>query len=208
MGHRQFELKRRGAVSRRRKPIILIAAEGKNKTEKNYFESFNGQDKKYKVIVKSHGDTDPHGMLKNLKGEYKRAELNKENGDLAFVVLDLDCKQSRAIDVRSLSSDRTNKKFPFICSNPCVELWFRLHFEPFSTHEYTNQSEVIDDLQKFIPNYKKSKNVYSELLDKTEFAIINAERLEQFHGTKLWPSIECNPRTDVNKIVRRILEPK
>ena len=43
MADRNFQKKKRNDVKRKRKPVMLITAEGKNKTEKQYFNSFQDQ---------------------------------------------------------------------------------------------------------------------------------------------------------------------
>ena len=43
MADRTFQKKQRNDVKRKRKPVMLITAEGKNKTEKQYFNSFQDQ---------------------------------------------------------------------------------------------------------------------------------------------------------------------
>ena len=47
---------------------MIITAEGKNETEKLYFQSFQEQYGKYNIrFVKTGMDTDPEGMLKSMK---------------------------------------------------------------------------------------------------------------------------------------------
>ena len=47
MADRNFQKKKRNDVKRKRKPVMLITAEGRNKTEKQYFTSFQDQHGKY-----------------------------------------------------------------------------------------------------------------------------------------------------------------
>ena len=47
MADRNFQNKKRNDVKRKRKPVMLITAEGRNKTEKQYFGSFQDQHGKY-----------------------------------------------------------------------------------------------------------------------------------------------------------------
>lgn len=64
MADRSFQKKKRNDVKRKRKPVMLIAAEGRNKTEKLYFNSFHDQHGKYSIRFASGLETDPVGMLK------------------------------------------------------------------------------------------------------------------------------------------------
>ena len=50
MADRNFQKKKRNDVKRKRKPVMLITAEGRNKTEKQYFNSFQDQHGKYSLI--------------------------------------------------------------------------------------------------------------------------------------------------------------
>ena len=49
MADRSFQKKKRNVASRQRKPVMLITAEGNNKTEQLYFTSFQSQYGKYSV---------------------------------------------------------------------------------------------------------------------------------------------------------------
>ena len=201
---RAFKRKERGVERRKRKSIILIVAEGKNnKSEKNYFESFNLPNSAYRVIVMTPGDTDPEGMFSALCKRCRDDEISPESGDLPFVVLDLDCNEEKASTIRRLSD--SNNQVGFIVSNPCFELWYLNHYA-YSTREYSSSSAVIAALKEYVPNYEKHNNMYPQLLDKLPTAIKHEQQLENFHAEKLWPSNICNPRTDVGKLVLRMLE--
>ena len=63
---RKFEDKIRGREQRKRKPVVLLVAEGHNKTEKLYLEHFSYSGSKYTVKVLSRGETSPKGMLLSL----------------------------------------------------------------------------------------------------------------------------------------------
>lgn len=54
--------RRRKIGSRKRKSIILIAAEGKNETEKNYFKHFRND--KFVIEFTKGNDTDPENMYR------------------------------------------------------------------------------------------------------------------------------------------------
>lgn len=72
------------------KKIILISYEGDNKTEKYYFENFNGREKSY-VIKSVHGnEADPVNLVKNTIKEVETMNLKLKEGDRAFCVFDTD----------------------------------------------------------------------------------------------------------------------
>ena len=58
---RYFRDKSRGKPQRKRKPVVLLIAEGQNKTEKLYFWHFSTPESKYAVKVVSRGETGPQG---------------------------------------------------------------------------------------------------------------------------------------------------
>jgi hypothetical protein len=64
---RNFQKKKRNDVKRKRKPVMLITAEGRNKTEKQYFSSFQDQHGKYSIRFAAEFETDPVGMLKAME---------------------------------------------------------------------------------------------------------------------------------------------
>ena len=160
---RRFQDKQRGKVRRKRKPVVLLVAEGQNKTEKNYFQHFSTPESKYAVKVVSRGETSPQGMLDALKRECVEEDLS-DTEDMAGVILDLDCSQERAKQLRDLLSQEEYKHYKAVASNPCFEVWFVAHFHELRG-TYSGSSQVLEDLKHQIP------------------------------------SVECNPRTDVARLV-------
>ena len=201
---RQFSSKKRNSKTRKPKPLIVIIAEGKNVTETNYFKSFQNQYASYNIKLLSVGhETDPKNMLERIENYWQKQELNTENGDMAFVVLDLDCDEKKANLIKRLASKNVNSRF--IVSNPCFEVWFLLHYK-YSTHSYLNGSELIGELKEFIPDYDKTMDVSELLYNNIDAAISNAYKLKNHYdslGNK-WPSNDCNPRTDVPIIIEYI----
>ncbi|MFR8498956.1 hypothetical protein [Acidaminococcus intestini] len=64
-----FMQKSRGKRLRKRKKIIFIGAEGKNKTETKYFNSFNRLQDTYIVKFARNNRTDPKGMVTSIHKE-------------------------------------------------------------------------------------------------------------------------------------------
>ena len=63
-------------------------------------------------------------------------------------------------------------------------------------------------LQKYIPAYTKTADVYELINDRTKTAIENAKRMEQHHlhdGCMLPFGVDVNPFTDVYKLLERLL---
>lgn len=110
--------------------------------------------------------------------------------------------------------DRIKNKYSdnddvLICeSMPAIELWFLLHFV-YTTKEFTNCAQVVNDLKNYLPEYEKKKTYlektdwFNELIRNggNEDAINNARRLlkelekgntgEHFPYTKLPKAIKA-----------------
>lgn len=204
MTDRKFQKKKRNTETRRRKPVMLITAEGKNKTEQLYFTSFQSQHGKYSVkFIKTGKDTDPAGMYKSLDAYWRNNDLSEKNGDKAYIVLDLDCDDRKAKLIEEMSRKTNNIKF--IVSNPCIEVWFLMHFG-YSTHPFIDSKEPKRELRKHIEGYDESMEIAEILKPLLPEAIINVERLKNHHkemGVR-WISAECNPMTDVPEIIREL----
>ena len=201
MADRKFQKKQRNSVKRVRKPVMLITAEGKNKTEQLYFSSFQSQHGKYSVkFIKTGNETDPEGMFKALDAYWKRNDLSEKYGDKAYIVLDLDCYEKKAKLIEKL--ERKSKNIRFIVSNPCIEVWFLMHFG-YSTHQYMDSKEPKRELRKHIEGYEENMDVAAILKPLLPTAIANVDRLRKYHkenDTK-WLSAECNPMTEVDEII-------
>lgn len=196
---------KRGSKHRTEKNIILIGAEGKNKTERKYFEEL-GNDfcNRYIIQFAKGNNTDPVGIVKDTAKDAKKECVDK--GDIAFAVFDTDAdvEKQRLVD-EALNLAR-KKRIRVITSTPCFEIWYLLHFG-YSTKAFINSGKVVEELQKKIPGYEKNKNVYSTLKHKLDYAIKNAEKLSAYHKEQenRPNSIERNPDTNVHEIIR-ILE--
>lgn len=204
MAERKFQKKKRDNVKRHRRPVIAIVAEGKNKTELLYFSSFQEQHGKYTIRFVNTGlDTDPAGMLKAMEAFWKNNELSSINDDKAYVVLDLDCNKNKAKLVEELQ--RKTKNIKFILSNPCIEVWFILHYG-YTTRQFKDSKEVKKELAKYIPGYAENMDISEILRPRLEKAKKNVEKLAKYHesiGTK-WGDADCNPMTEVAELLEEM----
>lgn len=203
---RSFSSKKRNKQNRKEKPMIIITAEGKNETEAQYFDGFRTPDCPY--IIKFHKAghlTDPTKLAESIRKRWDKEEADVRTGDMAFVVVDLDNKESKAEEIQQLEA--RNRVEKFIVSNPCFEVWYLLHYG-FSTKSYINADAVIKELKKHYPEYEKTSDMYPLLKDKMGDAIINAERLEGYYKAewRLHPDADCNPYTDVHNLVKMLLK--
>lgn len=201
---RQFSVKARNTHTRKPRPILLLIAEGRNVTETQYFRQFQKQHAPFRIkFITPGSDTDPEGLLKKALRFWEANDLSVENGDKGYIVLDLDCNDSKGKLIERL--EKSTEVTQFIVSNPCFELWYLLHYK-YTTHVYLNSSELIRDLRTYIPDYEKNLDVSGRLSENTDTALANALKLQR-HFEKLgyrWPSNEENPRTDVPVILQTI----
>lgn len=189
-------------LNRRRteKSIILLALEGKNKTEKTYFREFNSVNGSYHVSFAKGNNTDPVNIVKDAISSYKNMGLEKDAGDLAFVVCDTDfSKEDQIQEARTLAEQND---VTLILSNPCFEIWLLMHFK-YTTKPYASNLELLNDLQNRWPEYSKNIGSFDGISDMRPSAIDNAKQLKQFHKLKNHTTeIEkCNPSTDVYILV-------
>ena len=199
---RYFRDKSRGKPQRKRKPVVLLIAEGQNKTEKLYFWHFSTPESKYAVKVVSRGETGPQGMLASLQRECMENDVSAED-DIAGIILDLDCNESRTKQVYDLLQVEENCQYKVFASNPCFEVWFVGHFHALRG-TYSGSGQVLEDLKRQLPDYDKGRDCYRKLKDHTQEAIERCKAKEKQHKDRNWPSTDCNPRTDVASLVETL----
>lgn len=194
-------------VSKRRKPknIILLAVEGKNKTEKTYFNNFEDNNKTYKIQYAKGDCTDPLNLVKMLVKGIEELNLDLKNGDAAYCVFDTDTDPNKNTIITKAINLAKRHNIQVITSTPCIELWFLLHCQ--YTTAYMNNNEVINKLKNFYKNYDKNINIYPNIIDKINFAMDNAKRLEihQLNNKRKIGMVEANPNTEIYKIVEELI---
>ncbi len=198
-----YKAKKRNAGNRQRKRIILIATEGANKTETNYFKGFNS--KETKIVFVSGNETDPVNMANNLVAEYEKNGLDEKLGDLAFYIVDGDLSRDREKQI--CEADKILRKTgKTIVSNPCIEVWFLCHYTD-STKQYMSSSEVENRIREYLPEYRKSMKGLKDILDEhIDKAVLNAKRLDVYNqqaGKKLH-TYDYQPATEVYKIIEEL----
>ena len=80
---------------RKSKRVILVAYEGKNKTERNYFDSFKSIEKNYTIKVVPGNETDPVNLVKQTIEKSKELRLVLEDDDRAFCIFDTDVNPNK-----------------------------------------------------------------------------------------------------------------
>ena len=202
---RRATKKDRKRYTRERKEIILIATEGKNKTERNYFREFNRSIKGCAIVFSDGNNTDPVNIVHDALNSADKRDIEPQNGDSIYAVFDTDFKKGSQISEARKLAERNGVEI--ILSNPCFEVWLLLHLR-YSTRGYQSNNEVIKELNDVWPEYRKNIATFKQLRDRCEDAIENTGKLKKFHNeTKGTDIVErCNPSTDVDKLVTRIIE--
>lgn len=190
---------------RNKKNKIIIAVEGKNKTEKIYFDNFDDGKKNYSITIARGNDTDPIKLVRNLEKEMRKREISLKNGDKVFCVFDVDIDYKKNKVIEEAKEFANKHGIQIITSTPCIELWFLLHYD-YTTAPLTN-NEVMKRLKKYYPKYEKNINIYMDINSKTSKAIENAKKLENYQkeNNRIIGTVEANPNTEIYKIVEYLL---
>jgi hypothetical protein len=198
-------VKKRGRVARARRPLLFIAVEGNNKTERVYLTGFK-HSSPFKLRFVPGNDTDPASMVSILR---KTLKNEMEDGDRAFCVVDMDNDFKKGGVIKELLAKNSGGRFDFILSNPCFEVWILCHYSG-SIKSFGNGRDVIKDVKKFIPEYNKGMNIHSLLSDKCDTAIEHAKDFAAHHAAqgRQRGDIHANPYTEMHRLVELINQSK
>ena len=135
--------------------------------------------------------------------KWKELELSSEKGDLGFIVLDIDSDPQKADKVLKLIQKNRNQSIRFIVSNPTFEIWILMHFK-YTTRYFADGDAVINELKRHIPDYEKNRDCFLACADRLQDAVSNSAKLEKYFDGSSWPSVECNPRTDMGMLITHL----
>ena len=191
---------------RKSKSKVLIATEGKNKTEKTYFSNFEDNKKSYNVTYARGNNTDPLKLVKMLIKEIAELRLDLQDDDVAYCIFDTDVDSNKNTIIEEAIQLAKKNNINIITSSPCIELWFLLHYD-YTTANMNNE-EVIRRLKKYYPKYKKNINIYPDIIEKIDLAIDRAKKLEkyQINNKQRIGTVEANPNTEIYKIVEYLMK--
>ncbi|MFA7671630.1 MAG: RloB family protein, partial [Sphaerochaetaceae bacterium] len=139
-------------VKRALKKAIAVIGEGY--TERDYF-NYIRVTRQFKFSFKPE-------LCKpsNYKEIFNKAkQLKQEDYDLIFCVLDIDTiiRENHLADFAKRCKQLGSKNIIPIASNPCIEFWFLLHFQKHTSFKfYEDCNQLMEQLQKYIPNYNKN----------------------------------------------------
>lgn len=191
--------KKRNTFDRKRNPFIVLAAEGKNKTERMYFTEF-GKEYKRKIQWALSNYTDPEKMAQALEEKCKEIEWMPEIGDVAYCLIDSDFSKTKNIQIKKAEQSLSKFGMRLLVSSPCFEVWYLCHYHA-NARQYHNVEEIISELRHFHPAYDKStEGMYAATKERLQTAIQNAEKLRaacmdrgyQPHTVDFCPSTEID----------------
>lgn len=191
---------------RKQKSKILIAAEGKNKTEKTYFSNFEDDKKSYSITYARGNNTDPLKLVKMLIKEIDNLKLDLQDDDVAYCIFDTDIDPNKNKIIEEAIQLAKKNNIKIITSTPCIELWFLLHYD-YTTANMDND-EVIKRLKGYYPKYEKNINIYPDIIKEIDLAIERAKKLEKYQidNNRRIGTVEANPNTEVYKIVEYLMK--
>ena len=191
---------------RKPKSKVLIAAEGKNKTEKTYFSNFEDSKKSYNITYARGNNTDPLKLVKMLIKEIDELNLHLQDDDVAYCIFDTDVDSNKNKIIKEAIQLAKKNHIKIITSSPCIEVWFLLHYA-YTTANMNNE-EVIKSLKKYYPKYEKNINIYPDVVKKIALAINRAKKLEKYQidNNQTIGTVEANPNTEVYKIVEYLMK--
>ena len=196
---RGYAKKVRNSFTRERRPVIVIAAEGKNKTEYQYFRDF-GRDVERQIVFADGNYTDPVQMAGVLIKKCEQRDWQRENGDRAYCLIDSDTDDKKDIQIAKADRKLRAQGLQLLVSGPCFEIWYLCHYHA-NARQYHNVEEIISELRHFHPAYDKStEGMYAATKERLQTAIQNAEKLRaacmdrgyQPHTVDFCPSTEID----------------
>ena len=191
---------------RKQKSKVLIAAEGKNKTEKTYFSNFEDGKKSYNITYARGNNTDPLKLVKMLIEEIDELKLDLQDDDVAYCIFDTDVDPNKNKIIEEAIQLAKKNNIKIITSSPCFELWFLLHYD--YTTANMDSEEVIKRLKEYYPKYEKNINIYPNIIKEIDLAINRAKKIEKYQidNNRRIGTVEANPNTEVYKIVEYLMK--
>lgn len=163
------------------RPTFFVFCEGE--TEEAYVKYLR---RKYRLPVEINTNIAGTGITAAHINRYKKGKITVSK-DRDYVMYDLDRG-----DI--LNKLKAIKGVTVIGSNPCIELWFLLHFAEQKSE--ISSADCCEALKSKIPTYRKGKVLCKELLYSLEHDAQSAlERAARLHP-------KDNPSTEIPILIR------
>ncbi len=153
--------------TRTRKPVIYLVCEGRNKTERIYFNHFIIRESNYTLRIVNSEATDIMSLGRKGRDIWLKNQLDKRLGDRVFCLFDIDLDKNKIIKLEE--AQKRFKNVEFIASNPCFEAWLLFYFTEHPNRASSSKEEkvVIDRARKCSELQKDislvDKNPYTEV---------------------------------------------
>ncbi|WP_323089006.1 RloB family protein [Allobaculum sp. JKK-2023] len=186
-----------------KKKIYICSEGGKiNQTEKNYFTKFIDH-KRFTATYQTSSVTAYKQLYQDAR---KKIQSSREDQiDYAFILFDLDLDSNNWKEKIEFAKKNTTDQILFIPSNPMFEYWLLLHFEQ-TRHGYNSKDELMRQLRKHIPQYKKNYSNYQITSEQVHLAAKRAKLYLDPHNRKT----DCELLDEIAKqtgtLVYRIIE--
>lgn len=196
--------KTKDVYKKQRKPSIFIVCEGRNKTEKTYFDNFKERSAPFNLYCMTCESTDILSMAKKAASIFVENDLDLDLGDRVFCLVDLDLEQTKYD--KFITAKKKYKKIDIIPSNPCFEVWLQYYFTKYPKVVPSSQ-KVKEEMTKILPGYTESMDVIAEAnidLSNHVQAIQNSELRNSYYSDDQ-SLIERNPYTEVATVVALLI---
>ena len=202
----------RKRISRIPKTTIFIACEGTN-TEPIYFERIKEEVEEYNFLsIEVYPSQEEEKPKTDALGLIREAKSRLIYFDEVWAVFDKNgyTKHQEAFD--EADEQINGKKVRIVFSSISFEHWILLHFEK-NDLAFLKSANIIDNKfannEMYYPDYNKRSDIdiYPRIKEYTETAIENAAwlRFKQNNLLATYPIHEINPYTDVDVLVKRLL---
>jgi len=197
-------MRKRTKISKAKKQTYAIIVDGK--TEVWYFQMLKRNEPGIQVNIEP-----KIPQKKKLSEQYKKVCELAEYYTKVFWIIDLDkiIQDNKLNDlIKLLRQLNVYGNVVSIINNPCLELWFLLHYKPTSKY-FPKCDEVEKELKKHLKDYKKTQkyftkqnnDIYLRLKPNLKFAINNAKQINNKEFNEMKRSIcEMNLFFDNEKI--------
>jgi len=146
--------------------------------------------------------TNPMQLVKYAEKMMSKWGIDFSEGDGLWCACDVD-EHTTATIIDSYKYAKA-RSIDIALSNPCIELWFLLHFKHVTSP--LNQHDALVQLKAHIRSYTKGKDVNEDLKSNLSAAIRRAKSLNQKYEREeieLY-SRESNPSTQVFRLIEFI----
>lgn len=201
-----YQKKKRNAFTRQRKAVVFMIAEGKNKTETNYFSSL-GKDVGAVIRFSSGKHTDPKNMVAELGRFMNDGGFDQKSGDTAYCLIDADTNPDKDLIIAEADKQAKKKSIRLIVSAPCFEVWFLCHYKKPGT--FKTSEAVVQELKTFIPNYAKgSTGTYELINEKASDAVSFARQINSECKSKGYAphTTSFSPSTEVVEVYEDLMK--